>query len=195
MQFLKSISITICLILSIGCGDLLLKFKEDKFTDDDLIIKIQNATNKIEIEFIELPNEAKSTVNSDYSTETFLSELHASGLGYELTYAKLNSENNEFKKIYFNLEGKKLESSKEKKHWDCFEMIFPLTFNMPDESFIVVSENTDEGWGELKNWYELNPNIKFEWDLQYPVDILMQNGNLITVNNLTEMIQIKENCE
>ena len=74
-------------------------------------------------------------------------------------------------------------------------MIFPLTFNMPDESFIVVSENTDEGWGELKNWYELNPNIKFEWDLQYPVDILMQNGNLITVNNLTEMIQIKENCE
>ena len=195
MQFLKSISITILLIFSIGCGDLLLKFNEDKFTDDDLIFKIQNATNKIEIEFIELPNYTKSTISTDYSAETFLSELQASGLGYELTYAKLNSENKDFKKIYFNLEGRKLESSKEKKHWDCFEMIFPLTFNMPDESFIIVSENTDEGWVELKNWYQLNPNIKFEWDLQYPVDILMQNGNLITVNNLTEMIQIKENCE
>lgn len=195
MRLLKSISVTTILILSIGCGELLFKLKDDKLSDDDLIFKIQNATNKTEIDFIELPNDAKATINSDFTMETFLSELHASGLGYELTYAKMETENNEFKKIFFNLDGRKLESSKEKKHWDCFELIFPVTFNMPDESTIVVSENTDEGWSVIKNWYELNPNIKFEWDLEYPVNILMLNGNQITVHNLTEMIEIKENCE
>ncbi len=155
---------------------------------------IQQSNDKSEVQYDELPENTKSYINSDLHDEIFLSELKANGLGYELTYAKSGYEDNEFQKIYFNLTGKKLKSSKEKNYSDCIKLIFPIIFNMPDYTDITVTDNSEQGWFSLKNWYLNHPDTKFEWDLQYPVEIIHNDTELISVNNFEEMIELKKNC-
>ena len=71
----------------------------------------------------------------------------------------------------------------------------PVTFIMSDESHIAVTSNDEEGWEELKSWFDQNPNVEFEWNLEYPVDIVLEDGSVLTVNTDQEIIDIKENCE
>lgn len=192
-MFKQSILILSCLFL-ISCEKSIF-FNTDKFSfDDELISMIQQSNDKSEVQYDELPENTKSYINSDLHDEIFLSELKANGLGYELTYAKSGYEDNEFQKIYFNLTGKKLKSSKEKKYSDCIKLIFPISFNMPDYTDITVTDNSEQGWFDLKNWYLNHPDTKFEWDLQYPVEIIHNDTELISVNNFEEMIELKKNC-
>ncbi len=192
-MFKQSILILSCLFL-ISCEKSIF-FNTDKFSfDDELISMIQQSNDKSEVQYDELPENTKSYINSDLHDEIFLSELKANGLGYELTYAKSGYEDNEFQKIYFNLTGKKLKSSKEKNYSDCIKLIFPIIFNMPDYTDITVTDNSEQGWFSLKNWYLNHPDTKFEWDLQYPVEIIHNDTELISVNNFEEMIELKKNC-
>ena len=192
-MFKQSILILSCLFL-ISCEKSIF-INTDKFSfDDELISMIQQSNDKSEVQYDELPENTKSYINSDLHDEIFLSELKANGLGYELTYAKSGYEDNEFQKIYFNLTGKKLKSSKEKKYSDCIKLIFPIIFNMPDYTDITVTDNSEQGWFSLKNWYLNHPDTKFEWDLQYPVEIIHNDTELISVNNFEEMIELKKNC-
>ena len=102
----------IVIFLFIGCDDITSK-SNDRYSnyDDALIEKIQNATNKVEIGINELPADAQVTIDQSYMSEIFLSELLASGLGYELTIGNFDTDETVFHKIYFNLEGRKLESN------------------------------------------------------------------------------------
>ena len=272
MQLIKKIFSISLLFFAIGCNSLIIKDDKNIETyDDELIMHIQNATNKTEIGYNDLPINIISTIENSYNNKLFLSELIAYGLGYELTYS--DTDETSFKKIYFNLEGRKLISKKnyDKRDEKCFELVYPSTFIMPDESIITISSNEDwqkikdwynanddseerpnlqypvdiiyddgntvtinneeemtliknscidcmklvypvtfimsdettitvennseEGWGELKNWYEENPNIEFDWNLQYPVDIQLEDGTITTVNSLSEIELIKQNCE
>ena len=69
-----------------------------------------------------------------------------------------------------------------------------ISFNMPDYTDITVTDNSEQGWFGLKNWYLNHPDTKFEWDLQYPVEIIHNDTELISVNNFEEMIELKKNC-
>lgn len=195
MQLLKNLFISSLIILAIGCDSFIMK--DDKNTeayDDELIMQIQNATNKIEIEYNDLPTNIISTIENLYSTQTFLSELSATGLGYELTHSDIDTDESSFKKIYFNLEGRKLISKRdyEKRDRKCFELVYPVTFIMPDESNITISNNED--WEEMKDWYDENPDSEERPNLQYPVDIIYEDGNSVTINNEDEMIEVKSSC-
>ena len=169
--------------------------KSDSYYDSDeyLIYQIQNATNKIQIEYNELPADAIMTIETSYSSEVFLNKMCAVELGYELTMGDANLEEN-FSKIYFDLEGRKLEE-KDYDKWDCFDFVYPVTFIMSDGLNITVTSNDEEGWEELKNWFDENPNSEFEWNLQYPVDIVLEDESILTVNTIEEIFDIKENCE
>ena len=169
--------------------------KSDSYYDSDeyLISQIQNATNKIQIEYNELPTDVITTIETSYSSEVFLNKMCAVELGYELTMGDANLEEN-FSKIYFDLEGRKLEE-KDYDKWDCFDFVYPVTFIMSDGLNITVTSNDEEGWEELKNWFDENPNSEFEWNLQYPVDIVLEDESILTVNTIEEIFDIKENCE
>ena len=67
---------------------------------------------------------------------------------------------------------------------------------MSDGSSITVSSNDEEGWAELKDWYDQNSDIDSkEWNLEYPVEVVLESDeSVITVNNEEEMIELKENC-
>ena len=84
-------------------------------------------------------------------------------------------------------------------------LIFPVTFNVG--SFIetlhslhriTVPSDDEEGWKELKLWYEDTPNnvdlvIPFSWhNMEYPVNILLDDGTTTTINNNIEMKTLRE---
>ena len=192
MKIEKNIFVILLLTLMIGCSDWILMDKNLGTFDDQLIDQIHNSTNKIQIEYNDLPTDAISTIENSYSTDTFLSKLHASGLGYELTITDIDESN--FKRIYFNLEGRKLERIRDKGKKDrrCFDLVYPVTFIMPDDSDIIVSNRED--WEELKSWYDENPDSEVRPALQYPVDITLDDGTITNISSEEEMDEAKKNC-
>ena len=114
-----------------------------------------------------------------------------------MTICDFDTDETEFPKIYFNLEGRKLESKRDndKRDWKCFDFVYPVTFTMPDGSIITVTSDKEEGWEELKDWYEQNPESEERPTLQFPVDILYEDDTTLTVNSDEEMREAKENCD
>ena len=83
---------------------------------------------------------------------------------------------------------------------DCFELVYPVTYVLPDGSTIEISDEEDEaGWESLKSWYEANPEAEERPSLQYPVDIVYESeesedGETVTINSEDEMMVAKEEC-
>ncbi|MFT4759760.1 MAG: hypothetical protein ACI9XO_001675 [Paraglaciecola sp.] len=91
----------------------------------------------------------------------------------------------------------KKEKDKDKKYFKakdhCFDMVYPVTWTMPDGSEIT-SNDEDAMWTVIKNWYETNANSKEKPVLNYPVDVVFKNGLATTVVNEDEMIVAKKEC-
>ncbi len=75
----------------------------------------------------------------------------------------------------------------------CIEMVFPLTYIMPDGSTITGNDGMELRLA-MKDWYEAHPDAAKRHALQYPVDVIFK-GRPLTINNETEMIRIKKACE
>lgn len=75
----------------------------------------------------------------------------------------------------------------------CFTMIYPVTFTMPDGSEISV-ESRKEIRTAFKAWYEANPGVEEKPALQFPVDVKMKDGTMVTINSQEEMQALKEDC-
>ena len=197
MKLSNKIVIAATLFFVISC-DLLMK-NDDKYVetyDDQLIEEIQNANNKIEIDYNDLPANILLTIESSYYTQTFLSELSAEGLGYELTHSDISTDEYSFKKIYFDVDGRKLISRKEynKDRKECFELVYPVVFILPDGSAVTVENNSEEGWIDLKEWYDDNPDSEGRPQMEYPVEISFEDGSLTTINSEDEMRETKDSC-
>ena len=84
--------------------------------------------------------------------------------------------------------------------WDrkeCFQLVFPITFTMPDGSIISVTSDDEEGWSDLKDWYEENSDSEERPTLHYPVEIVYETDDgdsLVTIDNEEEMIAAKQDC-
>ena len=63
---------------------------------------------------------------------------------------------------------------------DCYEQVYPITFNMPDGSTILIAGKED--YADIKAWYTVNPAATEKPTLQYPVDVISY-GKMITINN------------
>ena len=79
--------------------------------------------------------------------------------------------------------------------WDCFDLVYPVTYIMPDGSSIT-GDNEEALKAAMEEWYEAHPDVAAKPELQYPVQISFDDGDeVITVANVEEMIVIKEDCE
>ena len=79
---------------------------------------------------------------------------------------------------------------------ECYKLVFPVTFVMPDGSTITVESDDESGWSELKSWYESNESEE-EPSLQYPVEIIRdteQGEETIVINSEEELAEVKETC-
>jgi len=78
------------------------------------------------------------------------------------------------------------------KHAACFTVQYPITYIMPDSMEITVEDST--GWGAIKDWYAANPDSKGRPSLKYPVEVVLRDGTMMTINNADEMRALKEDC-
>ena len=76
----------------------------------------------------------------------------------------------------------------------CLEMVYPLTFIMPDGSTITGNDRKEIRFA-MKRWYEANPSSKERPALQYPVEIKFRDGTISTIHNKEEMRRAKAGCE
>ena len=68
---------------------------------------------------------------------------------------------------------------------------------MPDGSTISVTSDDEDGWSDLKGWYEENEDSEDKPELQYPVDIIVETEegtSTVTINNQEEMAAAKREC-
>ncbi len=82
---------------------------------------------------------------------------------------------------------------KDKDKKTCFELVYPITYTMPDGSDIFG--NKEEVWTVIKEWYEANPDSEEKAALQYPVDVVFEGGETKTIDNEDEMIILKKDCK
>lgn len=83
-----------------------------------------------------------------------------------------------------------------KEDWDkeCFELAYPLTFTMPDGSN-VTGDDKEALHDALKAWYEANPASEEKPTLQYPLNIVFEDGTSTTMNSEEEIKAAAEDCE
>ena len=79
----------------------------------------------------------------------------------------------------------------------CFYLVYPVTYLMPDGSTISVTSDDEDGWSDLKDWYEENEDSEDKPELQYPVDIVVETeegSSTVTINGEEEMAAAKREC-
>ena len=77
---------------------------------------------------------------------------------------------------------------------ECYKLVFPVTFIMPDGSTITVQN--EDGLLILHRWYEENSGYEEEPVLQYPVSVVLETEEgetTLVVNSETEIDMIYEN--
>ena len=137
----------------------------EPLSDAELIQMIIDAS-KLEIDMDDLPEQSLEYINNDISYDE-IAFLLASGLGYEVELVGNGYRSGDRNEFYFNLEGRKLDPNdwgnkraegdrQDKEGWQCFDLIYPVTFEMPDGSTIIVETDNEEGWSEIKIWYDDN---------------------------------------
>lgn len=75
---------------------------------------------------------------------------------------------------------------------ECLEMVFPLSFVMPDGS-LITGESREEIGSAIKEWYEENPGIEEKPVMEFPVNANFK-GRPVTISNHEEMMQYKKVC-
>jgi hypothetical protein len=205
MKITFHILLTMGLLMIIGCQTGFTK--SEGISDAELIQAIIDA-DKTEISMEQLPGQSRTVMEQDYYDYMGFAAKKATGLGYEVDLAGVGHRFGDRNEVYFNLEGRRLDPNDygrdkdgwdrdgdDKKDWKCFNLVFPVTFDMPDGSTITVTSNDEDGWTEIKAWYEANPDSEEKPALQYPVDIVYEKDETtVTINNDDEMRGAYRHC-
>ena len=189
---IKTSLILLSLLIFVGCENSMTK--SDKMFDDQLMQDIIDA-EKIDINMTYLPSLSSTIINQDYNDYIEIDAKMASGLGYQISMDGKGGKPGDHNEVYFNLEGRKLKSKKnrgDKNGFKCFELVLPVTFVMPDVSSITVEE--ENGYIAVRDWYENNSDSKEKPTLQYPINIIYRDGDTQTINNDEEMGSTKADC-
>jgi hypothetical protein len=70
-----------------------------------------------------------------------------------------------------------------------FDFVYPITFLMPDSSLITL--NSKEDIQLIQHWYSSNPDNDGKPQLQFPVDVIVDEETM-TINNEEEMQALKQ---
>ena len=173
---------------------------QELMTDADLIFAIENATGKQVINPIELPSNTTSLLNEEYS-ESYPEKVQlAPELGYLVRMRRgMGSRMGEASDVYFNLRGRELRRERDTRETDgrdrreCYELVFPVTFLLPDGT--EVSGTAQELRQAISRWYEANADTRARPTLQYPVDIELRDGTIVTINEEEQMRRVYQQCE
>ena len=206
MKYTIQILLSAFLIMMAGCQNA--GTESVGLSDAELIQAIIDA-DKISVGMDELPSNSKTIVEEDYNEYDGIDTKKAYGLGYEVSMDGKGHKMGHRCEVYFNLDGRKLDPNvkrgdksdwdryDDKGDWKCFDLVLPVTYVMPDGSTIIVNNNDEDGWQEIKDWYDANPNSEEKPALQYPVDISFETregSTTFTVTNNEDMRNAYVRC-
>ncbi|MBC8400410.1 MAG: hypothetical protein ISR95_07475 [Candidatus Marinimicrobia bacterium] len=200
MKTVSHISVSIILLMMIGCQKNMTD-SENLTSDEQLILAIQSSNDKQDIIVDQLPVLSREVLDKDYSDYITVSALIAYELGYEVLIGGAGAKIGINSNVYFNLEGRRLKikgDGRDKDGWnrdndkrECFVLVLPVTFNMPDGSTIIVAD--EDGYAIIKDWYSDNPDTDAKPELHYPVQINFK-GTTKTINTVDEMHRVYRMC-
>ncbi len=75
----------------------------------------------------------------------------------------------------------------------CYEFVFPLTIEFPDGT-TAEAEDYEGLRTIISDWKEANPDAEERPSLSFPLDILSEDGELITVESREELFQVRREC-
>ena len=189
---IKTSLIILSLLIFVGCENSMTK--SDQMFDDQLMQDIIDA-EKIDINMTDLPSLSRTVIDLDYNDYIEIDAKIASGLGYQVSMDGKGCKTGYHNEVYFNLEGRKLKSKRDRGDKDgfkCFELVLPATFVMSDGSTITVED--ENGYMAVRDWYANNSDSNEKPTLQYPVNIIYRDGDTQTINNDEEMGSTKVDC-
>lgn len=75
----------------------------------------------------------------------------------------------------------------------CFELVFPVVLEFPDATTAEVDsyENLKE---TVRAWKEANLDVEGRPMLSYPVEVITQDGDLLSVESKEELKALKKEC-
>ena len=187
------------LLLITGCD---LGEKQEYETSDAELIQMIIESDKVDIDILELPEQSRTFLDNEIEYEA-VGTRYASELGYEVERIGNGHKSGHRGDAYFNLEGRKLDPNDwgrkgrgfgiEKEDWQCFTLVFPISFELPDGSSVTVDVDDEESWAEIKSWYDANPDSDQRPTMQFPVVIFFDEESM-TIDNQEEMRTAYEEC-
>ena len=197
--------LTILFLVS-GCA----KDEPKGMSDAELVQAIIDAEDKTEVSMEELPSVARGTMEEDYLNEYLhLYSMKASMLGYEVSIAGRAGNSGKRGEVYFDIDGKKLDPGnyrgKEdgewseandrgaKTDWRCFDIVYPITIQMPDGSTLSIDGEEDTDLEIVKNYYEEN-DTEEKPSMVFPITIITYEGVTKTISSEEEMSDAYRSC-
>ena len=201
-----------------SCSDSETENNIQNLTDSEHIELIKNHNDKVEINFEDLPEVSQSYINSLENNITTELILHAQELGYEI---KIRRESRSLVSllnilyIYFDQNGEVLFDDNYDQNGDgdydifnewedfmCFDIQFPISVTMPDESQISIG-NEDELHEAVESYYEMSDEYDGLPEINFPINIIFyfddENGNeieeIVGVGSYEELEMYFEICE
>ena len=201
-----------------SCSDSETENNIQNLTDSEHIELIKNHNDKVEINFEDLPEVSQSYINSLENNITTELILHVQELGYEI---KIRRESRSLVSllnilyIYFDQNGEVLFDDNYDQNGDgdydifnewedfmCFDIQFPISVTMPDESQISIG-NEDELYEAVESYYEMSDEYDGLPEINFPINIIFyfddENGNeieeIVGVGSYEELEMYFEICE
>jgi hypothetical protein len=75
----------------------------------------------------------------------------------------------------------------------CYELVFPVSLSFPDASSLLVN-SYEEMKTALVDWRKDNPRVRTRPTIAFPYDVVNQDGEVITVENLEDQRALRIEC-
>ena len=75
----------------------------------------------------------------------------------------------------------------------CYEFVFPITIQFPDESTAEV-EDYETLRSTIRDWKEANSDAEERPSLAFPLDVMDEDGAIITVEDRAGLVELRREC-
>ena len=200
---MKKINLILISVLCLFIGCDINKNEDNGYSDAELIQMIIDA-DKVDFPLENLPAQSIASLQEDIEYDEMGANM-AQSLGYEVELSGNGYRYGHRKEVYFTIEGRRLDpwdlgrgkrgmnGRESKEDWRCFGLVFPITFDMPNGETITVESDDEDGWSDIKSWYDENQDFNERPMMQFPVDITFDD-ELMTINSNVEMREAYHLC-
>lgn len=75
----------------------------------------------------------------------------------------------------------------------CYSFVFPISIQFPDSSLVEV-EDYENLRTTIRDWKEANPDAQERPHLSFPLEVMDEEGNIISVESRVDLAQLRIEC-